>query len=219
MRVRNIAILGAVIIVLVVAALFVFSYIAEERAKTAKVNELVNEGFIVLDSDPDEAIRLALTARDIDAADLDARILLGRGLHEKKKYGDAANVFIDALNDIEDLDFLPELSYHAGHAYLSLYHETKIADDWQKAFRFFSDAANIGEHLVDANVGLGLLYCYPDYFDGDMVVRYLERAFEREADILGYPGSGEDGRCPNCKMEFKKKKEGLIDLYNRYAEK
>ena len=217
MRVRNIAILGAVIIVLAVAAFFVFSYIAEDRALAAKVDEMVNQGFIVLKSDPDEAIRLALTARDIDATDLAVRILLGRGLHEKKKYRDGADVFIGALDDLENLDLLPELSYHVGNAFLSLYHETRIGDDWQKAFRYFSDSANLGEHLVDANIGLGLLYCYPDYFDNKMVVRYLERAFEREASLLGYPGSDDDGRCPHCKMEFKKKKEGLLDLYNRYA--
>ncbi len=217
MRVRNIAILGAVIIVLSVAAVFVFAYIAEEQAKAAEVDELIKQGFMVLESDPDEAIRLALTARDIEPADLDARILLGRGHHEKKKYRDATEIFTDALNDLEDLDLLPELSYHAGHALISLYHETRIGEDWQRAFRFFSDSANLGEHVVDANIGLGLLYCYPDFFDDQMVVRYLDRAFEREAALLGYPGAGEDGRCPLCKMAFKKKKEGLLDVYNRYA--
>jgi len=220
MKVRTIVISAAAAAVVIAGALLVFMSVAEKRERIRTVENLVEEGFQALRSDPDEAARLARTARDYDEGNMGVLILLGRANFEKKRYSEALKVFNEAMNRLEDFDLLPELSYHAGLSYLHVYNETGIEGDWREAFKFLSEAAALGAHRHDANFALGWLFLKEDFFDREKFLLYWERAFRIEREMNGYPGSGEDGACPHCRKEFQGygEDETVKKLLERYSQ-
>jgi tetratricopeptide (TPR) repeat protein len=204
MRVRTIAIISVVSVAAVVGLLFLFSYVSDRQEKKSRVAGLVEEGFLVLNGNPDEAIRLAMEARSLDENNSYALILQGRALNFKNRHHDVVKTLQLAMNNLQDLDLMPELNYHIGFAYLNLCKETGVRDDWREAFKNLSDAAREGGHMADANIALGLLHAIKEYLDQDKIVQYWETAFELQKGVDGYPGSGKSGACPHCRREFQK---------------
>jgi|GEM_PF-2875275 len=218
MKVRTILVITGVAVVCLAVVLFLFSSVTQQQEKTRKASKLVEEGFLVLENNPDEAIRFGLEARELKPDDIGAVILLGRAQFSKKRFRQSIAVLQEGLNTLEDMDYFQELSYHIGLAYTELYRETKIAEDWEKAFKNLSDATELGCHRADANYALGLLHCLGDYFDSDKVVLYWERAMPIEDKLESYPGSGQDGACPYCHLEFKRKKDQFLEHYKRLSQ-
>ncbi len=217
MKLRTIIILVAAGVMLAVAVLLLFSSYYDSVQKSEKVRDLVNEGFLVLKNDPDEAVRLALTARDIAPESVDAVFLLGRANAVKEKHKNAIKIFEEGTNLVDDMGLLNELYYHIGLAWLNLYEETNIDDCRIEALKHLSDAAKMGNHRADANLALGGLYGMAGYVDKDKIIFYWERAFRIEREMAGYPGSDDDGACPNCRMEFIRKEPDLIEQYKILA--
>ena len=204
MKIRYISLIALAAVILAVVFVLVFSSLSERRETARKAARLVEEGFLVLEGNPDEAVRLALTARKIDGNNIEALILLGRANFLKGRYTDTVKIFEEAMNGLQDLDLAPELSYYIGMAHFNLFKETGVREDWTEAFKHLSEAARLGEHVADANIALGGLYATKDYFDREKILLYWERAFRFEKDLDGYPGSGGDGACPYCRQKFKK---------------
>jgi len=78
MKIRYIFLIALAAVVLIIALLFTFSSFSDRREKIRKADRLIEEGFLVLNGNTDEAVRLALEARKVDENNIEALILLGR---------------------------------------------------------------------------------------------------------------------------------------------
>lgn len=222
--------IGVILIAAATAFIIFFLQYKDKWERDEAYQELIEAGFAALD-DPggiegaDEAILQGLSAREMDPQGKEPLILLGRAYLEKKMYTEAARILEQGLDDIDDLEFYPELNYYLGLTYSRLYDDLKQEDIWQKAQSYFSEAAASSFHRSDAYFGIGALY-FSRFQENsspylkEKVILNFQRCVDIEEGRDDASGGGVDSICPLCRSVFKKKLDNeafarLMDALNK----
>lgn len=197
---------------------------------TGRAERIVAEGFGLVGDDPGGAIEKGIEAEAICGSRPETCLLLGRAHYLKGQEiqsaageeeaagtgsGEAGRHFRKArdyfkkglLLPLKEIDLLPEFSYHAGIACMVIFSETEDDVLWQEGRTHLERASRLGVHRADANFALGIYFVQEGYANRNRIVQYWEEAVRIEEELAGYPGSGEDGSCRYCRMEFRQKKE------------
>lgn len=216
---KKLLLCGLVPVLAIALGIPLFLKYRQERETEAAYRELIHEGFNFIDgasTDPeslDEAVRRGLKARKLRPSGREVPVLLGRAYYLKKAYNESVKVLSRGLDEVEDVAVIPELHFHLGLAYLSLYRELGERKAWDDALAAFSNTAvSAGYHRSDAYFGIATLYLIKfqetssrDYREKALL--NLRRMKELEAGREGYVEGKAGSSCPLCHMPFRKKSE------------
>ncbi|MFH2000219.1 MAG: hypothetical protein ABIK28_11095 [Planctomycetota bacterium] len=214
---KGIIILISVLLVAAVVSLLFYLNLSESIELEAEYDRLIEEGFQYINDkgnmdSMDAAVKTALTAQKIFPVRKEALILLGLAYNEKGAHRKAEGTFKKGLEDLNDVDYYAELSYHLGYTYSLLYNELKQEDLLNQAINSFSEGASSGYHRADSYFGIGALY-FDRYlknltpFLKDKVVINFQRCIDIESSMEGYVENEPDSICPLCRRPFIKKAE------------
>ena len=207
MSVKSVVILLVLVLLAGSAGLIAYVRYYDALERSRRISELLDEGFLAVNSDPDTAVAKALEVLESDPDRSAAYLLQGRANFLKGRYRAALDLFETGLDRLEDLSLQPEYKFHAGMACLNLFRESHDREMWREAHRYLLDVTRLGEHDWEAHYAVGLLYADPDYWNKEQVIEHWEAAIRMEEGMSGYRGAGEDGACPICRMEFRPKRE------------
>lgn len=209
----TIAVVGLIIVFIV--ALLVFLNLSESMEREAAYEKLIEDGFMYLseqgnEESMDTAIRYALDAQEIFPDRKEPLVILGCAYNEKGNHRKAEEIFLQGLDDLGDVDYYAELSYHLGITYSLLYNQLKKEDLLNSAVSAFTEGAASGYHMADAYFGIGALYFdlylqnLTPYLKEKVLVNF-QRCMDIEADMDGYVPGEPDSICPLCRRSFTKK--------------
>jgi tetratricopeptide (TPR) repeat protein len=204
--------LGGLALILIAVSIPIILHFLDVHAIESRYEELVNQGFMELDTNLDDAIRKGLEAKDIHPLGKEALLLLGRAYFLKESYTQAIEELDRILLESEEIDYFPETQYYLGEAYLNQYKDLRQRELWNKALSNFQEAARSSLHRSDAYFGMALLY-FSSYLETpnpdirDKIALNLKRCQELEAKMDGYVAGEPDALCPHCRRTYVKKSE------------
>jgi tetratricopeptide (TPR) repeat protein len=211
----KIALFGVILLALLITCYVFYTQYREGREQEMAYQELVAEGFALLEESEieqnvDEALELGLRARDVDPEGEAALLLLARAYVEKKHVKNLVDTLEGEIEKMRNLDYYPEYNYYLGLAYSALFRDLGQDELFNRAMQCFSESASSAYHRPDAYFGMGMLY-FSRYQESrspylrDKVISNFRRCIDIEVDWVGYVNDEPDSPCPMCRKPFRKK--------------